>query len=68
MKNFFRQHEGGPVDSKVGKALGRMSKRDFIEDVKVGESDIADADTGKRARCSTNRKNDIEFISDQEIS
>lgn len=43
MKNLFRQHEGGPVDSKVGKALGRMSKRDFIEDVKVGESDIADS-------------------------
>lgn len=42
IRGLFRQHESDPVDITVGKALRRMSKRDFIEDVKAGESDIAD--------------------------
>ena len=42
ISGLFRQHERDPVDITVGKALRRMSKRDFIEDVKAGESDIAD--------------------------
>lgn len=41
IRQLFQQQEEAPVDSSVGKVLKRMSKRDFMEDIKAAESDIA---------------------------
>lgn len=46
-KKLFRQHEYESADNEVGKALKRMSKKDFIEDAAIAERDIADGRYGE---------------------